>query len=148
MHNEDIQDREESLGDRSLTAGQLRRLGIFHSVATGVSTRIESFCEETGAEVIDVAALIIAPTARGVFFGAASERGIAVILGDRVRLHAFLEMVLPPAPGAPFDPYADLLEPAPPRCVRVLIIDDESLTVLSYGSFITVHLDASPRAMA
>jgi hypothetical protein len=27
--------------------------------------------------------------------------------------------------------------------VRVLILDDESLTVLSYGSFITVELDPS-----
>jgi hypothetical protein len=148
MDNEETRDLETSLGDQALTSGQRRRLGIFHAVETGVSTRIETFCEETGTEVVDVAVLIIAPAAHGVFFGANKERGTAVILGDRVRLHAFLETVLPKAPGAPFDPYADLLEPAPVRCVRVLIIDDESLTVLSYGSFITVELNAKPAAMA
>lgn len=148
MDNEDIRDLEAHLDDQALTSGQQRRLGVFKGVESGVSTRIETFCEETGAEVSDVAVLIIAPTAHGIFFGATEEQGTAVILGDRVRLHAFLETVLPPVPGAPFDPYADLLESAPPRCVRVLIIDDESLTVLSYGSFITVDLNPVPMAMA
>lgn len=148
MHNQDSREHEADLGDRSLTTGQQRRLDIFKSVEGSVSLRIESFCEETGAEVVDVAVLIIAPAAHGVFFGGAKERGTAVILGDRARLHAFLEEVLPPVPGAPFDPYVDLLEAAPPRCVRVLIIDDESLTVLSYGSFITVDLDPGPMALA
>jgi hypothetical protein len=146
MDNEDSRHFEAQLEAAALTSGQRRRLGIFQLVEDGVSTRIESFCEETGAEVVDVGVLIIAPAANGVFFGAIEEQGTAVILGDRLRLHAFLEEVLPPVRGAPFDPYADLLEAAPPRCVRVLIIDDESLTVLSYGSFITVELD--PRVMA
>lgn len=148
MDKEETRDLEARLDDQALTSGQLRRLGIFKGVETGVSTRIESFCEETGAEVTDVAVLIIAPAAHGIFFDSEKERGTAVILGDRVRLHAFLESVLPPVPGAPFDPYMDLLEPAPSRCVRVLIIDDESLTVLSYGSFVTVDLDPVPMAMA
>lgn len=148
MDKEDIRDLETRLDDQALTSGQMRRLGIFRGVESGVSTRIETFCEETGAEVTDVAVLIIAPAAHGIFFGAERDRGTAVILGDRVRLHAFLETVLPPVPGAPFDPYMDLLEPAPSRCVRVLIIDDESLTVLSYGSFVTVDLDPVPMAMA
>jgi hypothetical protein len=145
---EDTRDLEAHLDDRALTSGQVRRLGIFKGVESSVSTRIETFCEETDAEVTDVAVLIIAPTAHGIFFGAERAQGTAVILGDRVRLHAFLESVLPPVPGAPFDPYLDLLEPAPSRCVRVLIIDDESLTVLSYGSFITVDLDPVPMATA
>jgi hypothetical protein len=146
MDDEDSRNFEDQLDSAALTSGQRQRLAIFQLVENGVSARIETFCEETGAEVVDVGVLIIAPAANGVFFGPAMEEGTAVILGDRLRLHAFLEEVLPPAPGAPFDPYADLLEPAPLRCVRILIIDDESLTVLSYGSFITVELD--PRAMA
>jgi hypothetical protein len=146
MDDEEPRDLQGNLDEAALTPGQRRRLGIFQGVESGVSARIEAFCEETGVEVVDVAVLIIAPAAQGVFFGPLEERGTAVILGDRLRLHAFLESVLPPVPGAPFDPYADLLEPAPARCVRVLIIDDESLTVLSYGSFITVELD--PREMA
>lgn len=146
MDDEDSRHFEAQLEAAALTSGQRRRLGIFQLVENGVSERIETFCEETGADVVDVGVLIIAPAANGVFFGATSEQGTAVILGDRRRLHAFLEEVLPPVSNAPFDPYVDLLESAPPRCVRVLIIDDESLTVLSYGSFITVDLD--PRAMA
>ena len=137
---------EDPLEAAALTSGQRHRLAIFRLVESGVSQRIETFCEETGAEVVDVGVLIIAPTAHAVFFEATMEQGTAVILGDRRRLHAFLEEVLPPAPGAPFDPYMDLLEPAPLYCVRILFIDDESLTVLSYGSFITVELD--PRMMA
>jgi len=66
-----------------------------------------------------------------------------VILGHRDKLHAFLHAMLPPVEDAPFDPYADLLEPATARCVRVLIVDHESLTVMSYGTFVTVSMDAS-----
>jgi hypothetical protein len=148
MDDEDTRDFEAHREDAALTSGQRRRLGIFQAMESGVSKRIEAFCEETGAEVVDVAVLIIAPEAHGVFFGPAKERGTAVILGDRVRLHAFLDTVLPKVADAPFDPYVDLLEPAPPRCVRVLIIDDESLTVLSYGSFVTVELDPGRIAVA
>lgn len=146
MDDEDSRKFEAQLEAAALTSGQRRRLSIFQLVENGVSARIEAFCEQTGAEAVDVGVLIIAPTANGVFFGSGREQGTAVVLGNRRRLHAFLEEVLPPVDGAPFDPYADLLEPAPLRCVRVLIIDDESLTVLSYGSFITVELD--PAAMA
>jgi hypothetical protein len=146
MEEGDFRNFEDHLDAAALTSGQRRRLAIFRLVESGVSERIETFCEETGAEVVDVGVLIIAPTAGGAFFEPPTEQGTAVILGDRQRLHAFLEEVLPPVSGAPFDPYVDLLEPAPPHCVRILIIDDESLTVLSYGSFITVELD--PRSMA
>ncbi len=148
MDDEDTRDLEAHLGDPALTSGQRRRLGIFKAVESSVSERIEAFCEETGAAVTDVAVLIIAPSAQGIFFGPAEERGTAVILGERTRLHGFLTSVLPPVPGAPFDPYADLLEPAQDRCVRVLILDEESLTVLSYGSFITVELDPARIAQA
>jgi len=148
MDDEETRDLDAHLDDPALTSGQKRRLGIFQTVESGVSTRIEAFCEETGAAVTDVAVLIIASSAQGVFFGPAEERGTAVILGERRRLRGFLVSMLPPVPGAPFDPYADLLESAPDRCVRVLILDDESLTVLSYGSFITVELDPARIAQA
>ena len=148
MDDEDSLDFEAQLDAEALTSGQRRRLGIFQIVENRVSARIEAFCEEAGAEVIDVAVLIIAPAANAVFFGSATEPGTAVILGDRLRLHAFLGEVLPRAADMSFDPYADLLEPAPPWCVRVLIIDDESLTVVSYGGFITVVLDPGAMAMA
>jgi len=68
---------------------------------------------------------------------------VSVILGQRERLHAFLHSVLPPSEDAPFDPYMDLRDPAPARCVRVLIVDHESLTVMSYGTFVTLRLDIS-----
>jgi len=148
MDDGDSREFEDQLDAEALTSGQRHRLAIFRLVENGVSERIETFCEETGAEVVDVGVLIIAPTSTGVFFEPTMEQGTAVILGDRQRLHAFLEEVLPPAPGAPFDPYMDLLKPAPLHCVRILIIDDESLTVLSYGSFITVELDLRSMASA
>ena len=42
----------------------------------------------------------------------------------------------------------DLLEQAPEQCVRVLIIDEGAITVMSYGSFITVRVDPSKQAVA
>ena len=148
MDDQDSRNFEAQLEAATLTSGQRRRLSIFQLVESSVSARVEAFCEQTGAEVVDVGVLIIAPAASGVFFGPGREQVTAVVLGNRQRLHAFLEEVLPPVDGAPFDPCADLLEPAPLRCVRVLIIDDESLTVLSYGSFITVELDPAVMASA
>ena len=71
-----------------------------------------------------------------------------MVIGPRDDLYAFLNATLPATPDAPFDPYVDLLEPAPERCVRVLVIDDESLTVMSYGTFVTVNVDARQRAAA
>src|SRR5262249_28539653 len=123
-------------------------LRIFRAVEGGVSSRVELFCEETRVEVVDVAVLVIAPAAHEGVFGEKPERGTAVILGQRNRIYAFLHAGVPPLPDAPFDPYVDLLEAAPARCVRVLIIDDESLTVLSYGSFVTVDLDPDRLAVA
>src|SRR5690242_9885270 len=134
MHDEQALDLDAYLNDESLTEGQKRRLGLFKSVESGVCARVESLCETSGVDVIDVAILVIAPSAHDIFFGDDVERGTNVVLGHRDKLYAFLNMTLPATPEAPFDPYADLLEPAPDRCVRVLVIDDESLTVMSYGT--------------
>jgi hypothetical protein len=95
-----------------------------------------------------VAVLVIAPEARGIFFDGDREPGVSVVIGHRRLVRDLLAAALPPAPGAPADPYADLAEEAPPRCVRVLVIDDESLTVLSYGTFVTVAVDPNRRAVA
>jgi hypothetical protein len=126
--------------DTSLTDGQRRRLRVFQGVEDGVCSRVESICAESDIQVTDVGVLVISSEARAIFFGPGGEAGTHVILGHRSQIHTFLHTVLPPADGAPFDPYIDLLEPAPACCVRVLIVDDESLTVLSYGSFVTVCL--------
>jgi hypothetical protein len=120
-------------------------------VEGGICTRIERICTEEGIEVVDVAVLVVAPDVQAIFFasapGALDVAGegarTSVILGHRDKLHAFLHAMLPPVEDAPFDPYADLLDPAPARCVRVLIVDHESLTVMSYGTFVTVSMDAS-----
>ena len=146
MDDEDTRDLEAYLDGHELTAGQRRRLALFQAVENGVAARIEALCEKTNLPVVDVAVLIVAPEAHGAFFGAEPEPGTAVILGERTRIYRFLDIVLPAAAGTPFDPYVDLLESAPPQCVRVVIIDDQSLTVLSYGSFVTVELD--PKRMA
>lgn len=82
-------------------------------------------------------------TGGGRSHGASALPSVSVILGHRERLHAFLHSVLPPTDDAPFDPYMDLRDPAPARCVRVLIVDHESLTVMSYGTFVTLRLDVS-----
>jgi hypothetical protein len=136
------------LDDPSLTDGQKRRLRVFHSVEGSVSARIELLCAGGDLDVVDVAVLVVAPTAQEIFFGGELGPGTSVILGHRSRIHAFLCQMLPPAPDAPFDPYADLLEPAPVRCVRVLVIDDESLTIMSYGTFVTVQMDTGNHAEA
>jgi hypothetical protein len=136
------------LGDPSLTDGQKRRLRVFHGVENSVSARIEQLCAGGDLDVMDVAVLVVAPTAQEIFFGGELGAGTSVILGHRSRIHAFLCQMLPAAPDAPFDPYADLLEPAPVRCVRVLVIDDESLTVMSYGTFVTVRLGNGQAAEA
>lgn len=136
------------LDDPSLTEGQKRRLGVFHSVERTVSARIEHLCQGGDLEVMDVAVLVVAPAAQEIFFSGELGPGTSVILGHRLRIHAFLTQMLPAADDAPFDPYADLLEPAPVRCVRVLVIDDESVTVMSYGTFVTVRIGGNRSAAA
>jgi hypothetical protein len=165
---------EAYLQEPELTEGQRRRLRLFQTVEAGICARIERYCTENALEVTDLAVLVIAPEAQALFFdvaphavsvGAGGERAVrapparpgaggssapavSVILGHRERLHGFLHAVLPPCEDAPFDPYADLIEPSPSRCVRVLIVDHESLTVMSYGMFVTLRLDVSQMPQA
>jgi hypothetical protein len=153
MHDDGTQPAPGSLAayleDPSLSPGQRSRLAIFQSVEGGVCARIEQMCEATGLEVTDVAILVVAAAAHGFVFGeSGGEAATSVVLGHREKLHAFLSRTLPPTEGAPFDPYGDLLEPAPSRCVRVLVLDEESLTVMSYGTFVTVRIDPGNRAVA
>ncbi|WP_437679910.1 hypothetical protein [Sorangium sp. So ce131] len=141
---------EAYLDEPGLSDGQRRRLRLFHAVEEVVNDRVEQLCASSELEVTDVAVLVVSPAARRLFWrsgapGAGGARAAAasasVLLGHRARLHDFLHAVLPPADEAPFDPYADLLAPSPPQCVRVLIVDEGSLTVLNYGAFVTVCLD-------
>jgi len=153
MHDDGSESRSgdlhDWLDDASLTPGQKKRLSIFQSVESPVCARIEEVCGSGGVEVTDVAVLVIAPQARPLFFDEEElGSGVSVVIGHRSRVRAFLNATLPPAATAPSDPYADLLEAAPDRCVRVMVIDDESLTVLSYGTFVTVRLDPDRRAVA
>jgi len=153
MHDQGKQSEPDglraSLDDASLSEGQRKRVSIFQSVESEVCARIEEACGSGQMDVTDVAVLVIAPEAQGLFFeeGQAGE-GVGVILGHRERLRAFLESALPPSPDASTDPYADLLEQAPACCVRVMVIDDESLTVMSYGTFVTVRVDPGDEAVA
>ncbi|WP_437726875.1 hypothetical protein [Sorangium sp. So ce861] len=137
---------EAYLEEPGLTEGQRRRLRLFQTVEDAVSDRVEQLCTCSELEVTDAAILVVSPAARRLLFRSAAVRGAeppaaSVILGHRARLHAFLHAALPPTDEAPFDPYADLLAPSPPQCVRVLILDEDSLTVLNYGAFVVVTLD-------
>ena len=53
MDDGDSRNFEDELKAAALPAGQRHRLAIFKLVESGVSQRIETFCEETGAEVVD-----------------------------------------------------------------------------------------------
>lgn len=141
-------DLREGLDDEDLTAGQKKRIAIFQSVEGPVCARIEEICGRGAVEVTDVAVLVIAPEARGFFFEEGAGDAVSVVIGHRDRLYAFLNATLPPAPEAPADPYGDLLAPAPSRCVRVLVVDAESLTVMSYGTFVTVSMSPGKQAVA
>jgi hypothetical protein len=152
MHDDGSESRSGDLrawlDDPDLTAGQKKRLSIFQSVEGPVCARIEEICGSGGVEVTDVAVLVVAPEARDFFFDEGAGDGVSVVIGHRDRLYAFLNATLPPSPEAPADPYGDLLEPAPSRCVRVLVIDADSLTVMSYGTFVTVRMGPGAQAVA
>ncbi|AUX41081.1 hypothetical protein SOCE26_024860 [Sorangium cellulosum] len=147
---------EAYLDEPGLSEGQRRRLRLFHAVEEVVNDRVEQLCGSSELEVTDVAVLVVSPAARRLFWrsgapgarAAAAGASASVLLGHRERLHGFLHAVLPPADEASFDPYADLLAPSPPQCVRVLIVDEGSLTVLNYGAFVTVRLDRSEMPQA
>jgi len=134
------------LDDPSLTPGQKRRIRLFAQVEATVTARIEELCVTGGLDVTDVAALVVAPSAHELVFGAKLCPGTSVLLGHRDHVYEFLAAALPKAEDAPFDPYADLRDPAPSGCVRVLVLDHESLTVLSYGTFVTVQVPGNGRA--
>ncbi|XXT22556.1 hypothetical protein WME94_13460 [Sorangium sp. So ce429] len=139
---------EAYLKEPGLTDGQRRRLRLFQTVEGAVSDRVEELCTCSAVDVTDAAILVVSPAARRLLFasaasGSADPPGASIILGHRARLHEFLHAVLPPADEAPLDPYADLLAPSPPQCVRVLILDEDSLTILNYGTFVVVCLDRS-----
>jgi hypothetical protein len=129
------------LDEASLTEGQRRRISLFRSVEGSVCARVEQICVTSGIEVTDVAVLVVDKSAHELLFHDERPKGTCVVIGHRGEIRAFLRSVLPPVEGAPFDPYEDLLDPAPARCVRVMIVDHESLTVMSYGTFVTVRLD-------
>ena len=154
MHDDGSESRSGGLrawlDDASLTPGQKKRLAIFQSVESAVCARIEELCGGGGMEVTDVAVLVIAKEARALFFDADEDTGdgVSVVIGHRSRVRTFLNATLPPAPTAPSDPYEDLLEPAQSCCVRVMVVDNESLTVMSYGTFVTVRMGPGKRAVA
>jgi hypothetical protein len=132
------------LNEPDLTDGQRSRLRVFQGVEEIVGDRVEQLCAQSGLDVTDAAVLVVCPGAHRLFcppIARGAAPGTSVILGHRERLHAFLHASLPPADETQFDPYVDLIEPSPPQCVRVLIVDERSLTVLSYGVFVTLRLD-------
>jgi hypothetical protein len=135
-----------TLSDASLTEGQRERVRLFQRVEAAVAARIERACLGTGMDVTDVAVLVAAPAAHELLFGEDGNEGTTVVIGHRLQVHTFLSSLLS-SPGG-VDPYIDLLGPAPPHCVRVLVLDDRALTVISYGSFVAIPLDpdAMPRA--
>jgi hypothetical protein len=136
------------LDDPALSAGQRRRVRLFAEVESTVTARMGELWEAGGLEVVDTAALVVGPTAIDLLFGDAPGHATRVLLGHRRRIYDFLSSALPKAEHAPFDPYVDLLDPAPPRCVRVLVLDHETLTVLCYGTFVTVAMDDPKRGLA
>jgi hypothetical protein len=152
MHDDGSETRSHGLrawlDDAALTPGQRKRISIFQSVESAICARIEEVCGAGELEVTDVAVLVIAPEARGLFFDDDTGQGVSVVIGHRGQLYAFLDTTLPPDPEAAVDPYADLLEPAPSCCVRVMVVDDASLTVMSYGTFVTVHVEPGKQAVA
>ncbi|WP_231511865.1 hypothetical protein [Chondromyces apiculatus] len=148
------------LQEPGVSEGQRSRLRLFQSMETNVCTKVERFCTDNGVEVTDLAVLIVAPEAHVLFQdalktnpGRVAGRGgegsvhlsalpsASVILGHRTRLHAFLRAALPTDDAEVQDPYRDLLVPSPMRCVRILIIDSDSITIMSYGTFVTVQMD-------
>src|ERR1700678_2964543 len=73
------------LDDPALTDGQKRRLRVFHGAEGSGSARIEQLCAGGDLDVVDVAVLVVAPTAQEIFFGGELGPGTSVILGHRRR---------------------------------------------------------------
>jgi|GEM_PF-6657900 hypothetical protein len=138
---EDPASMDVFLDNPSLPDGQRRRLSLFRSIEGVVCTRVEEMCATGEIDVTDVAVLVVDATAHDLLFPENQPCGTTILVGHRRELRAFLNSMLPAADDAPFDPYDDLLEPSPMQSIRVLIMDDHSLTVMSYGTFVTVHMD-------
>jgi len=142
-------DLEAELDGVPLTDGQIRRIRLLASVDAEVCDRIGQVCVDSAVDVTDVAVVVVAPGARRFVFDT-SDTGddrsttseSSIVAGTRQDIYAFLLAVLPPTQDSAGDPYADLLEPAPPGCARAIVADETSLTILSYGSFVVVKLDA------
>ncbi len=129
------------LDDPLLPDGQRKRLGLFRSVESTVCIRVEEMCATDDVDVTDVAVLVVDSSAHELFFQDDAPKGTTILIGHRLELRGFLRSRLPAADDAPFDPYDDLLKPSPRQSVRVLIMDGECLTVMSYGTFVTVRVD-------
>ena len=130
-----------ALADVTLTDGQRQRVRLFQAVEPAVADRIERACLLTATDVTDVAVLVVSPDAQSTLFREEEvTEELTVIIGHRTKLYTFLSSFLWRA-GDGVDPYLDLLTPAPPRCVRVLVVDRNAVTVLSYRSFVAVPLD-------
>ena len=137
------------LDSEALSQGQRRRLELFKRVEPNVCARIEELCQQGEVAVTDVAVLLMSPEARAALFPPDEDPpGITVVMGHREKLYAFLHATLPEAEELLSDPYEDLLKAAPPLCVRVLILDENSATVMSYGTFVTVELSRHDMAQA
>lgn len=136
------------LDDPSLTPGQKHRLSLFHRIEAVVCSRVEEMCATGDVDVTDIAVLVVDPSATELLFGDDQPEGTTILMGHRCEVRAFLNSTLPAAEDAPFDPYDDLLEPSPMQSIRVLIMDASSLTVMSYGTFVTLNVDPEEMAQA
>ena len=136
-------DLETYLEGADLTDGQRRRLRLLKDVEGWICERVEELCSTSSVEVTDVGVLVVAAEAQHLLFDAEiGPPAASVIVGHRHKVREFLLSALPPEPNGP-DPYIDLVVPAPAQCIRILIVDGESLTVLSYGTFVTIRMHPS-----
>ncbi|MBK9264020.1 MAG: hypothetical protein IPM54_29985 [Polyangiaceae bacterium] len=138
---EDPASMDVFLDNPSLSDGQRRRLSLFRNLEGVVCARVEEMCATGDIDVTDVAVLVVDASAHDLLFRQGEPCGTTILVGHRCEVRSFLNSMLPAAEDAPFDPYDDLMEPSPLQSIRVLILDDHSLTVMSYGTFVTVHMD-------
>jgi hypothetical protein len=140
IQDEDPPTLEVFLDNPALSEGQKHRLALFRSIEAVVCSRVEEMCATGDIDVTDIAVLIVDSSAHDLLFQD-QPRGTTILVGHRFEVRSFLNSMLPAAEDAPFDPYDDLLEPSPMQSIRVLIMDDHSLTVMTYGTFVTVQMD-------
>jgi len=136
------------LDDPTLSEGQKHRLALFHRMEAVVCSRVEEMCALGDVDVTDIAVLLVDASAHDLLFHQDEPQGTTILMGHRLEVRGFLNSMLPAAEDAPFDPYDDLLDAAPTQSIRVLIMDDHSLTVMSYGTFVTLNVDPDEMAEA